>query len=118
MRVGGSADQRDWASLAVLILVFNVLTFLGEPVQNAFSRADEHAADVYGQEVVHGIVADPQGTGQAAFQLLGESSYDEPDPSPLVEFWSGSHPSTWLRAAFARHYDPWAPGESPRYFKK
>ncbi len=114
----GISAQDDWASLVVLILVFNVLTFLGEPIQNAVSRADEHAADVYGQEIVHGIVADPQATGQASFQRLGESSYDEPDPSPLVEFWYGSHPPIWLRAAFAKHYNPWAPGENPRYFNQ
>ncbi len=114
----GIFGQEDWASVVVLILVFNVLTFLGEPIENAISRADEHAADVYGQEVVHGIVADPQATGQASFQRLGESSYDEPDPSPLVEFWYGSHPPIWLRAAFAKHYNPWAPGETPRYFNQ
>jgi Zn-dependent protease with chaperone function len=110
--------QDDWASLAVFVLVLTVLSFLVQPIANGLSRVDEHAADVYGQEVVHGIVANPQATGQAAFQLLGENSYSYPYPSPLLQFWTGSHPPTWLRAAFARHYDPWAPGESPKYFKK
>jgi STE24 endopeptidase len=63
--------------------------------------------------VVHGIIADPQATGQAAFQVLGENSLVDPKPSPLLDFWFGSHPPIWFRAAFAKHYDPWAPGAEP-----
>ena len=109
-------SQDNWAAVVVLALILQVLTFLSSPIFSAYSRAHEHAADVYGMEVVHGIVKDPQQTGQAAFQLLGENSLVPPDPSPFVEFWTGSHPPIWLRAAFARHYDPWAPGASPKYF--
>ncbi len=108
-------NQGNWAAFVVFLLVVNVLGFLGEPIGSAFSRHDEHAADVFGQEAVQGIVADPQATGQAAFQVLGENSYDVPDPNPLIEFWRGSHPPIWLRAAFSKHYNPYAPGESPKY---
>ena len=101
-----------------MVLVLNVLVFLSEPIQNTFSRSIEHSADVYGQEVVHGIVADPQATGQQLEQLLGEDSYSAPDPSPFVTFWASSHPSTWWRAAFAKHYDPWARGAAPKYFSR
>ena len=110
--------QDNWAALVVFVLVLNVIGFFGEPVGNAFSRMEEHAADVFGQEVVHGVVADPQQSAQQAFQVLGENSLDPPDPSPLVGFWTGSHPPTWLRAAFARHYDPWAAGAEPKYFRR
>jgi len=110
--------QDNWAALYIFVLVLSVISFLGEPIQSAFSRAQEHAADVYGEEVVQGIVADPQATGQAAFQLLGENSFVDPNPSPLVEFWTGSHPPIWFRAAFAKHYQPFAPGSEPKYFKK
>ena len=110
--------QDNWAALVVFVLVLNVFSFFISPVANAFSRAHEHAADVYGMEAVHGIVAIPQVSGQQAFQLLGENSYSVPDPNPLVEFWTGSHPPIWLRAAFARHYDPWAAAEQPKYFTK
>ena len=110
--------QDNWASFVVFVLVLSVIGFVTEPVGSAFSRSHEHAADVYGQEVVHGIVADPQHSAEAAFQLLGENSFDAPDPSPLVEFWTGSHPPIWLRAAFARQYNPWAAGEAPKYFSK
>ena len=111
-------SQQDWAALVVYVLVVSVLGFLGEPLGNAVSRAQEHAADVYGQEVVHGIVADPQATGQAAFNLIGSASLSNPNPSPLRVFWSGTHPPTWFRAAFAKHYDPWSPEAAPKYFKK
>jgi len=114
----GIAGQDDWAALVVFVLVLSVISFLGDPIQNSFNRSQEHAADVYGEEVVHGIVANPQATGQAAFQLLGDNSLVDPNPSPFVEFWTGSHPPIWFRAAFAKHYDPWAPDAQPKYFPK
>ena len=110
--------QENWAALVVLLLVLNLLSFFSQPILSGFVRVHEHDADVYGQEVVHGIVADPRGSAQAAFQVLGENSLDVPDPSPLVEFWTGSHPPIWLRAAFARHYNPWTAGQAPKYFNK
>jgi len=110
--------QDNWAALVVLLFVLLLLSVPAEPVANTLSRQKEHAADVYGQEVVHGIVADPQTTGQQAFQLLGENSYADPYPSRLLEFWTYSHPAIGLRAAFAKHYDPWAPGAAPKYFSK
>jgi STE24 endopeptidase len=110
-------SQNDWAFLAVLVLVLNVLNFVSEPIDNAFSRSIEHAADVYGQEAIHGIVADPQHTTQQGFQRLGETSLDDPTPHPFVDFWTSSHPSTADRAAFAAAYNPWAQGQHPRYFR-
>jgi STE24 endopeptidase len=110
-------SQSDWACLAVLVLVLNVLSFLSEPIENGFSRAIEHAADVYGQEAIHSIVADPQTTTQQGFQRLGETSLDDPTPHPFVEFWTYSHPSIANRAAFAAAYDPWTNGEHPKYLR-
>ncbi len=109
-------SQSDWASLAVLVLVLNVLNFISEPIENGISRSFEHAADVYGQEAIHGIVADPQTTVQRGFQRLGETSLDDPTPHPFVEFWTFSHPSIGDRAAFAASYNPWTTGQHPRYF--
>lgn len=111
-------SQGDWACLAVLLLVLNVLSFFSAPVENAFSRSIEHAADVYGQEAIHGIVADPQTTTQQGFQRLGETSLEDPTPHPFVEFWTFSHPSIDSRAAFAAAYNPWSAGQHPKYFSK
>jgi len=102
--------------VAVLALGLNALNFFSEPIDNAFSRSIEHAADVYGQEAIHGIVADPQTTVQRGFQRLGETSLDDPTPHPFVDFWTSSHPSTADRAAFAAAYNPWATGQHPKYF--
>jgi len=108
--------QQDWAALAVIVMVMLTLAFLAEPVTNAFSRWEEHAADVYGQEAIHGIVADPQVVAAHSFQVLGEESLDDPTPHPWVEFWTFSHPSIAARKAFAAQYDPWVSGAAPRYF--
>ena len=112
----GIRSQNDLAFVAVLAVALNVLNFLSEPIDNAFSRSIEHAADVYGQEAIHGIVADPQTTTQQGFQKLGETSLDDPTPHPFVDFWTSSHPSTADRAAFAAAYNPWAKGQHPKYF--
>jgi STE24 endopeptidase len=111
-------SQGDWACLAVLVLVLQALNFLSEPIDNAFSRSIEHAADVYGQEAIHGIVAEPQTTTQQGFQRLGETSLEDPTPHPLVEFWTFSHPSIANRAAFANFYNPWSAGQHPKYFQR
>ena len=110
-------SQNDWACLAVLVLVLNVLSFFSEPIENGFSRSIEHAADVYGQEAIHGIVADPQTTTEQGFQRLGETSHEDPTPHPFVEFWTFSHPSIASRAAFAEAYNPGTSGQHPKYFQ-
>jgi STE24 endopeptidase len=114
----GVGSQQDWAALAVLLLAFSLFGVVFEPIQSAFTRMHEHAADVYGQEAIHGIVANPQATANGAFDVLGETSLDDPNPSPFVEFWMYSHPAVGRRAAFAKDYDPWEPGMQPKYFGK
>jgi Zn-dependent protease with chaperone function len=114
----GISSQNDWAAAVVFALVLFTLSFLSDPIFNAFSRAHEHAADVFGQEAVHSIVADPQSVGRQSFQVLGETSLDDPTPHPFFEFWFGTHPPIRTRAAFAQFYNPWAPGEHPKYFTK
>jgi STE24 endopeptidase len=110
-------SQNDLAFLAVLVVVLRVGSFVSEPVDNGISRSIEHAADVYGQEAIHGIVDDPQATTERGFQRLGEASLDDPRPHPLVESWTFDHPSTADRAAFAAAYNPWKAGQHPKYFQ-
>lgn len=113
----GIPSQMDWGALVVLLLAFSLFSVVLEPINSTLTRMQEHAADVYGQEAIHGIVADPAATARAAFQVLGDTSYDDPNPSQFIELWTYSHPSIGRRAAFAAHYDPWAPGMQPKYFK-
>ncbi len=114
----GINSQNDWAALAVLLLAFSLFGTILEPLENAYSRMHEHAADVYGQEAIHDLVPDPQTTAVGAFDVLGKTSFADPNPSPLYEFWTYSHPSIGRRAAFGKAYNPWAPGMEPKYFKK
>jgi Zn-dependent protease with chaperone function len=102
----------------VLMFAISVAGFVLEPASNTFSRYFEHQADVYGQEAVHGIVADPQKTAVSGFNHLGEAWLEDPNPSPFIEFWEYSHPSVQTRANFAEHYDPWANGGHGEFFDK
>ncbi len=111
-------SQQDWGAVVVVALVLMTLSVVSEPVSNSVSRWMEHNADVYGQEAMHGIVADPQAVGHETFQVLGADSLDDPTPHPLFEWWFDTHPTTRFRAAFAEAYDPWAAGEAPKYFTR
>jgi Zn-dependent protease with chaperone function len=111
-------SQKDWGALVVLALVLSMVATVVEPVANGFSRMIEHNADVYGQEAVHGIVADPQAVGRRAFQVLGEESLDHPTPHPVFEWWFGTHPAIRFRAAFAEAYDPWGVDGRGKYFAR
>jgi STE24 endopeptidase len=112
------ASLEDWAATGVILLVLTILTFVAEPIGNSISRVQEHQADVFGSEVVHGIVANPERVAAESFQRLGEQSLEYPSPSPLVVFWTYTHPPISEREAFVANYDPWRPGAQPRYFPK
>lgn len=113
----GTSDLSSRTGFVVLLFAVSIASFLLEPASNAVSRRFEHQADVYGQEAIHGIVPDPQKTAVAAFNALGRSWLDDPNPSPFIEFWLYDHPSTQHRAEFAAHYDPWANGGHGEFFK-
>lgn len=114
----GIDSAGNWSSLGLIFLLFTVLSFLAEPAGNAFSRIIEHQADVYGQEVIHGLVPDPQATVVHSFCSDAALWLDDPAPNHFVEFWTYSHPSTERRAEFAARYDPRQPGRRPRYFSR
>lgn len=107
----------DLAALPVLMLALSLLTLIGEPIGNAFSRHIEHQADIYGLEVTHGLFPNNRGVAASAFQKLGEKSYDYPTPNPLLVFWSYSHPSIAERIRFSLRYDPWDTTQGPKYVK-
>jgi Zn-dependent protease with chaperone function len=113
----GIASQQDWAALAVIVLIFNGIGFLAEPIGNGFSRMQEHAADVYGLEAIHGIIPNSNQTAAHAFQVMGELDLADPSPSPFITIWLYSHPPLGDRLEFAHNYNPWGKGESPKYVK-
>jgi STE24 endopeptidase len=111
----GIRGLSDLASLPVLLLLLTIFVELSLPVINGRSRGQEHDADVYGLEVIHGIVPDSQRAAAEAFQLLGEVNLSDPDPPDFIRFWLYSHPPLAERLRFAAQYDPWSKGEKPKY---
>jgi len=107
----------DWAAFALLFLLIEMGMLLSAPLANGFSRMQEHAADVYGLEVTHGIIPNSSEVAAQSFQVLGEEDLADPDPSPFITLWLYSHPPLAERLAFAYEYDPWDKGEAPKYVK-
>jgi Zn-dependent protease with chaperone function len=110
-------DLGDWASLPALLMVISVLGFFAQPAASAFSRTLEHHADIYGLEVIHGIVPDSQQVAAQAFQVLGENSLSYPDPSRVLVWWLADHPPICDRVPFAANYNPWDKGQQPEFVR-
>ena len=118
-RCGGRWQIRgvdDWASFPVLVLLLSVLIFIAAPLGNTISRHYEHQADIYGLEIIHGIVARPADVAVPAFQALGEVNLSDPKPPRVIELWLYDHPPLNRRIEFAQTYDPWSKGE-PQFVK-
>lgn len=92
----GARERHDPAVLPWYLLVLAVGTFLLSPVFSGYSRAIEHAADVYALEATG--LAEP---GARAFIKLAEGSKIDPAPHPLMKFWRYSHPPLAERIEFA-----------------
>jgi Zn-dependent protease with chaperone function len=114
----GAEDLSSRAGFVILLFAISLAGLVLQPASNAFSRYFEHEADVYGQEAIHGIVADPQKTAVGGFDALGEAWLEDPNPSPFIEFWLYNHPSVKTRANFAQQYDPWANGGRGKFFDR
>ena len=106
------------AGFLTFVFALSVAGFVQTPLSNTISRYFEHEADVYGQEAIHGLVADPQKTAVSSFNHIGEAWLEDPNPNAFVEFWLDSHPSVQQRAEFAEHYNPWANGGHGKFFMK
>jgi STE24 endopeptidase len=107
----------DLAAMAVLLLWLQILSFVSSPIVNGFSRLQEHAADVYGLEVIHGLVPNSEEVAAHGFQVLGELDLSDPNPPAFITFWLYSHAPLAQRLVFAHSYDPWSKGKSPKYVK-
>jgi STE24 endopeptidase len=107
----------DWASLAAFLLLLQLIMFFASPLINGVTRIQEHAADVYGLELIHGIVPNSEEVAAHSFQILGEVDLEDPNPPAFIRFWLYSHPPVAERLVFAHSYDPWSKGEAPKYVK-
>ncbi|MFT8391006.1 MAG: M48 family metallopeptidase [Sporolactobacillus sp.] len=85
----------DLAALPLVLLLFAMLSFAGEPAQNAVSRHFEWQADNYAIQLTHNRQA-----GIAAFQRLAASSLSEANPPALVRWIQYDHPPISQRIEF------------------
>jgi len=108
---------QDLVCLAVLFLVFKFFMIVSTPIESSFSREQEHNADIFGLEVIHGMVPNSGEVAAHAFQVLGEEDLSDPNPPPFITFWLYSHPPLADRLVFAHSYDPWSRQQAPRYVK-
>ena len=113
----GIRSVDDFASLPVLLLMLSVFSLLTQPASSAVARYFEHQADIYGLEVIHGLVPDSPQVAARAFQKLGEKALAYPNPNPLYVFWTFSHPPIADRIQFALAYQPWNDGQPTRYVR-
>jgi Zn-dependent protease with chaperone function len=107
----------DWASLPALLLLLSSFGFLAGVLGNAYSRYQEHQADVFGFEVTHGIVPDPGQAAALSYQRFGEKAFVDPEPNLIDVLFFFDHPDVASRVYFFVTYDPWAKGESPQFVK-
>ncbi len=91
----------DVSQFPQLLLAITVAQFLSEPLVNAYSRAQERAADVYSLEITRDVIPNGPQAAARAFQIEGETDLDEPAPHPFIVFWLYSHPPTAERLRFA-----------------
>jgi len=109
---------QDWAALAVLLLLVEGMAFFSSPLVNGYSRREEHQADIFGLELIHGIVPNSAQVAAHSFQAMGEIDLADPNPPPFITFWLYSHPPLAERLVFAHTYDPWGKNQPPKYIRE
>ncbi len=106
----GFDTPSDFAALPLFILAFQLLLFVDLPAYMAFSRHIEHEADRFGLELTHNNHA-----AAMAFVKMVQKSVYVYQPSPIIQFWYGSHPTPAERIEFCNQYHPWETGQPSKY---
>ena len=107
----------DYGAVPLALLLALAGSFLTEPLANSYSRWQEHQADIYELEAMHGLVPDSGRNSAEADQVMANIDLDDPSPNPFIRFWLFDHPPIAERMAFAQEYDPWSKGERPKYVR-
>ncbi len=95
----GIGPIEDPAGLPLVLLIVSVYSFVAAPAANAFSRWEEHQADVFSLEVVR----DPDALA-AGFAKFNTHDLSEYDPPRIVEIWFYTHPSLQHRIEFCERW--------------
>ena len=102
----------DIASLPLLFLLMHLFLNIIGPIQLAFSRYQENAADRFGLEIRQNNHA-----AASAFVKLQEENLAIPRPGWLFKIFRSSHPILGDRIDFCNTYRPWEKGEPLKYGK-
>ena len=106
----GFSNLSDMAALPLIILLGQLLTFIGSPIQMAFIRHQEHEADRFGLELTHNNHA-----AATAFLKLQQHNLSNPRPGEIYILWRSSHPPIGERIDFCNRYRPWETNVPVRY---
>ncbi|RYL95646.1 M48 family peptidase [Sporolactobacillus sp. THM7-4] len=91
----------DLACVPIVLLLFSILSFAGQPAENAVSRHFERAADAY---AIH-LTKDKK-AAISSFQKISQASLGEINPPPLVKFIQYDHPTMLDRIRYLEHVKP------------
>ncbi|HKO57035.1 MAG TPA: M48 family metallopeptidase [Thermoanaerobaculia bacterium] len=97
----GGIERGDAASFPWLLVVISLILFILTPINSAFSRYQEHQADLYGLDVT--------GLNEASASSMVKFAEDakiNPDPPAFIEFWRYSHPAPSKRIRLALEHKP------------
>lgn len=99
-RSGGYLGPGDPAAMPLLFLIFYVFGLLLTPLQSAFSRRLERAADRFALEAVRCTES-----FVSCMEKLARQNLSDPDPHPLYEWFFYDHPAIARRIQFARAWE-------------
>lgn len=98
-RQAGYQGGGDIAALPLLFLIFTLLGLIWAPVQSAFSRKLERAADTFALEALRA-----KSVFVSCMEKLGKVNLAETSPHPLYEWYFYDHPSIPRRIALAERW--------------
>ncbi len=104
------SELGDVASLPLLLVLAQLVSFALNPVGNAISRHIEHEADRFTLE----LTRDNEAVARAFVQLQ-TSNLGHPRPAGWLVWLRYTHPPLGERIDFANAYRPWETGEPLRY---
>jgi Zn-dependent protease with chaperone function len=106
----GVSSFQHFASLPIIVILFNLANVVTAPLMNAISRHLEHQADIFGLEITQNNRA-----AANAFARLQCSNLANPRPGPVYMFFRATHPSLAQRIELCNSYCPWKEGKPLKY---
>ena len=111
----GTASLSSFAAIPLILFLVQFYSFIFTPLTMAYSRHNEHEADIFGLEITRSNHAAATG-----FQKMMKQNLVNPNPGIITKLWR-SHPTIAERINFFNEYKPWehdAPLQFGDQFKK